>query len=409
MGEDSLEKLPPDRLITIENFNHVLKFLAHSKVDHLSLLGGEPTLHPKFNEFAKMTISEGLECSVKTNAMWNKPFTKLFDELDFSKLQLFININGPEHLSDSQWIKVKENVREARKHMENIVFQVNVSKLEFEYEAIIDFAAEIDVQAIVWSPAVPIYNYSENEAIRKDQYSRHLTHRLMQMFEKCSSLGIPVTGVHGPTPCMFSPEQRKWMEQENININAHCFPVFDIFPDLYTHYCFPLKDFQKNINIRDFQNLKEVEYALQKEIQLIRPKMFPWNECVNCEFALNNTCQGGCMASASDMTEFLNKSTDILDDIPFKVYGNAEYVQKKFLRWDFDKKFLALQSQYKDYYKILINEIDGKKTIREIIALFPEDQIISEYIQLILKNMLFERFIVLKPRKTKQMQKNPFM
>lgn len=408
MGEDTLKNLPPERLITAENFQYILKFLAESKVKHLSLLGGEPTLHPEFNKFARLTISEGLYCSVKTNAMWNRPFTKLFEGIPFEGLNLHVNVNGPEHLNPKQWEKVQANIREARKYCDNIVMQINVSNLNFRYEEILNFAKEVDVRSITWSPAVPIYNYSANESLKKENYSKTLTHRLMQMFEMCSRLNLPIMGVHGPTPCMFSKEQKSWMEDQNISINSHCFPVFDIFPDLSTHYCFPLKDFQKNINIKNFKNLKEVEYELQKEIQLIRPKMFPWKECVDCEFALNNTCQGGCMASSSDMTEFLNRSTDILDDIPHKVLSDDKYENKKFLRWDFEKEFLLFQSQYPDIYKKIISLIDSKRTVQEIIDDFDSEERLPDYIQLIIKNMLFERFIVLKPRKTKQMQDNPF-
>ncbi len=409
MGEDALSNLPPDRLITEPNFDYILKLLADSKIKHASLLGGEPTLHPLFNKFAKKVISQGLYLSVKTNAMWNRGFLKLFEGVDMDKLNLHININGPEHLGDKEWEKVQKNVREASKHCQSIVLQVNITNINFKYQEILKLAKEIKVEGITWSPAVPIYNYSKNESLNKSDYSRHLSHRLMQMFEECAQNKIPVMGLHGPTPCMFSKEQLKWLNENQITINSHCFPVFDIFPDLTTHYCFPLKDFQKHINLKDYKSMKAVEYALQKDVQLIRPKVYPWKECVSCEFALDNSCQGGCMAASDFLKEFENMPLDILEDIPHKVYDSQAYEDKKFLRWDFEKEFLVYHSQYAEIYKAIVKAINSKNSIQEIITKVGDgSELMANYIQLIIKNMLFERYIVFIPRQHSQMRDNPF-
>lgn len=409
MGEDALEKLPPDRLITKPNFDYILKLLADSGVKHASLLGGEPTLHPLFNQFAKTVIEHGLWVSVKTNAMWNKSYDALFDGVDPEYLNLHVNINGPEHLNDKQWEKTKQNVREAAKKCSNIVFQLNVTSPNFQFEEILKFSKEIGINGITWSPAVPIYNYTENDSLKKSDYSRSLTHRLMQMFEGFAQAKIPVIGAHGPTPCMFTTKEREWLKENDITINSHCFPVFDIFPDLSTHYCFPLKDFQENINLKDFKSMKAVEYALQRDVQLIRPKMFPWKECVDCEFALDNSCQGGCLAASDLLSEFDNMLTDIREDIPHKVYAEGEYVNRKFLRWDYHKELLVYHSRYSEVYKQIVQLIDSKISVQEIINSFGEsDDEFAKFVEVIIKNMLFERFIVLRPRKTKTMQDNPF-
>jgi molybdenum cofactor biosynthesis enzyme MoaA len=58
-----------DSQLSLDNLTFICDFFARSKKRKINILGGEPTLHPRFDIFLEYLISRGLVIHVFTNGM----------------------------------------------------------------------------------------------------------------------------------------------------------------------------------------------------------------------------------------------------------------------------------------------------------------------------------------------------
>ena len=63
-----------------QTYQNIIAFLKESNVNYLSLLGGEPTLHPKFQNFLDLAHENNIKVSVKTNALFIKSAKELLEK-----------------------------------------------------------------------------------------------------------------------------------------------------------------------------------------------------------------------------------------------------------------------------------------------------------------------------------------
>ena len=82
--------------MSVDDFKLSLAILKRSKKQQVSVLGGEPTLHPRFTEFINLILQSGLEAKVFTNGIMNEKIRRFLAELPESKITIIVNINNPK-------------------------------------------------------------------------------------------------------------------------------------------------------------------------------------------------------------------------------------------------------------------------------------------------------------------------
>lgn len=276
-------------------FYQVVEFLVKSKVPHVSLLGGEPTLHPQFKEIWKSALKYGIHYSLKSNALWSDEMLEFFNNHQDPLYSFHLNINSPAKLSQHQWIRIRNNVLQLK--TKNKSFQLNIDSPQFEYDWILSLAKETGVKHLLWSLAAPISSPkpANTFAAQKD-FKQEYAIRLEAFLKEAHEAGIRTTGVHGPTPCLISRELLEKIKTIGSSIEGNCDPVYDIFPDKKIHFCFPLKDKLSSPTIDQVCDLWEVGDYLVKDSMVARSLSFPWADCPTCPEALAGTCHGGCLA-----------------------------------------------------------------------------------------------------------------
>lgn len=297
-------------------FDSTLDLLEASHADHASLLGGEPTLHPQFRKFWLKALERNMVFSLKSNALWDRDLLNFLNQHTSPLYHYLLNINGPEHLTERQWETVKYNVKNLKS--DNIHFQFNIQKPDFDWKWIVDFAKETNVKHIKWSLSAPIHSEStvSNEFASYKSFKHNQSSRLYEFMKVCADSGIKTIGFHGPTPCLISNEQMDDLRKSGSDIDGRCIPVFDIFPDKTIHFCFPLKDFIKPPKIDEVEDLAEVKGIFMRELASLRTHSFPWDECLACPEAISGNCHGGCLSQKKmktlDVTKSLEKFYDLV-------------------------------------------------------------------------------------------------
>ena len=295
----------PGKIIDIseENVEKVLSFLAKSRCEIIQIAGGEPTLHPKFEEIVKKTL-ESMRANILSNCMWDSKLNDFFDEISPNSLGFLLNIDHPKRYNPSEWDKVEENLSFLSKR-ENITLSFNIFEKEPDYHYVFDLASKYHFKNLRLSFSMPVnYQGNKNTYLNIDEY-KYASVAVMEFVKTAEALGANV-GIDNALPiCMFTSEDlfelilKKVISPER---NFVCYPAIDIGPDLSVWRCFGTsKLFNKKLD--DFNSLDQVYEYYQRVSRLYQFKFFQMEKCYKCNYADQERCQGGCIGFAEMKSE----------------------------------------------------------------------------------------------------------
>ena len=279
------------RKISLPDFEQVLAFLLNSQVSVVSLIGGEPTLHPDFSTLVKLALEMGFTVSVKSNATWSEKVMGEVDCLPVESLHFLLNVNPPSFLGPKLWQRVVRNVD--RLNGRPVDFQFNVDGGDFEAAYLFDLAESCGSNKIVWSLSSMVKGeVLSNPGEIRARYSK----RLLSFVLEAAQRGFRTVGVHGVTPCMFSEPDYRTILAHGGRLEATCQPVFDILPDLEVLFCFPMKRYFGEKYLYHYRDLQALNMEFLETLAFMRSDLFPLPECVECPYLLSQECHGGCIA-----------------------------------------------------------------------------------------------------------------
>ena len=385
-----------------QTYQNIIAFLKESNVNYLSLLGGEPTLHPKFQNFLDLAYENNIKVSVKTNALFIKSAKELFGKTKGKKLHFLINLNHPNSMGENKWKKTCENLKELSKLDHHVDFQINIDKRDFDYSYLWDVMKDFKNSILYWTFTVPIHNpKSRNTFVDPFKSKKEMMPKVLKMLADATDAGHRTFGTHGITPCLF-PKGFLKSNKEQHQIGSNCVPVFDFYPDHSVHYCFPLEGHNSVSDFRKFDNLQQIQSEFLWKASNARPLLFPWKECIGCDFAASGECHGGCMSNKPWLKETYNKLNDEINPYEFTPSLTKEFeeIVNKFpnLGWSkkLKKEFFQIHPRlWKEYLK----SIDGKKTLNEIKEELDQkfNKNTSEWINIINYNLLGRLDLVFLP------------
>ena len=112
-AKQHMEGAEDSSAITWDNLTYVADFLEKSEMDYISLLGGEPLIHPQSAKIINYLINRGFDVSVFTSGIMPngslEPFAEKIlsiKERDSKKLTFVVNVNEPRFSSKSELSKL---------------------------------------------------------------------------------------------------------------------------------------------------------------------------------------------------------------------------------------------------------------------------------------------------------------
>jgi radical SAM protein with 4Fe4S-binding SPASM domain len=289
----------PTDILSWENLIYLADFFELSGEKHFQILGGEPTLHPDFNDMVAYLLERGFFINVFTNGIMSdeKLFeaVTIFKGISAEKFSFTINLNEPnatpQSLAESESIK-----RFLNSFCDRITPGFNIYREDFDPTFIFRLINEHGLnRTIRIGLAHPIAG-KRNIYIKPASIEKIIT-RLFQFRPIMERLRIRPALDCGFPMCKFSTEQLGWLYR---HIGGHypfgCASVIDIGPDMSIWSCFPLSDFHKK-SIFEFNNIEEIHRYYNDIRSKIRVEAGGiYNECDNCILREENSCKGGCLA-----------------------------------------------------------------------------------------------------------------
>ena len=283
--------------ISLENFEKVLSWCRKNAVDIISLTGGEPTMHTKFDQILDRLDRGNFECYFATNNLFNK---SVLESILNSKINLItIHINDEDFYTDSGLQKFRTNLKSLSKNNVPLCFRYNISDQDqAKWPFIFDLAKRYNIRQI--NVALPFPDSKKQNFHIQSPEIPGFKKTLLDFLLICNHNGIKGY-LSKPIPvCMFSLEEiRQLIMMETlvsvctVYRNRYTYNLV-VNPDLSVIPCMSL-DVPANSKIVDFPDFDAITEVYRSPINEFAVRPF-YNECQTCELFYEFLCQGGCLS-----------------------------------------------------------------------------------------------------------------
>lgn len=280
-----------------DNLIYIADFLEVSGQKKVSLLGGEPSLHPHFVEFITYLLERNFHVSIFTSGIMSDE--KLAESQQFlskvpsEKLSFVCNLNHPDISSRKETERIDKFLF-AFGRLTTLGF--NVYQTDFDIEFIFQTINKYNLKRhlrVGLAHPIPgeINEYIPIENLKK------MAKRFTGYFDYFERFKVTPGFDCGMPMCIFTDEDLgRLYKLNNGNISFGCGPAIDIGPDMMVWSCFPLSGFHKR-SLFEFNSLQELMDYYKNLHSRIRTEIGGiFMDCDNCEHRNNELCKGGCVA-----------------------------------------------------------------------------------------------------------------
>lgn len=298
----------PQDILSWENLIYLADFFETAGERRFSILGGEPSLHPEFNNFILYLLERNFDINVFTNGlMYDDLMTRgevLFRDVHPDRLSFTCNLNDPEKTKTPS--SETENLKRFLKiFSERITPGFNIYRTDFSLDFIFQYIQRYGLRKTIrLGIAHPIAG-KKNKFIKLTDIDA-IFEKLLSYTDLFERLRIKPGLDCGFPLCRLSNEQLGWLYRfTGGHYDFGCSPVIDIGPDMTIWSCFPLSDFHRK-SIFEFNTLQEIHDYYAELHDKIRTEVGGiYEDCDNCNFREENLCRGGCLAHS--LNKFCNE------------------------------------------------------------------------------------------------------
>lgn len=288
---------PPEDILKWEDLIYIVDFFQSSGDTNISLLGGEPFLHPDIVDYILYIISRGMHVTVFTSGVVGEAIlqdaAEKLDGVNPAALTFVVNLNNPKETSFSETSSITRFLTIFSRY---VSLSINVYKLNFDYSFAIQYINKFGLQKhIRLGLAHPIPG-KKNMCIPVDKF-REMAVELINYLPTLDAFDIHVGFDCGMPMCIFTDEEIGLLYKHSLGqVNFRCGPAIDIGTDMSVWSCFPLSGYNK-VSLFDFQNAHELSEYFNQFHHNVRVEVGGiFEKCDYCEYRHKGLCSGGCLS-----------------------------------------------------------------------------------------------------------------
>jgi cyclic pyranopterin phosphate synthase len=286
-----------ENLLSWENLIYIADLFETSNEKHLSLLGGEPTLHPDFIDFVLYLHERKFHVNVFTSGILsNKQLTaakKYLLKLPVETLSFVCNYNHPNSSTAAETKQINQFLKTFSKY---ISLSFNLYQKDFEFQFLVDAILKYDLQKHIRLGLAQPISGQKNECLTINEI-QGLAQNFRNQLELLEKHRISIGFDCGMPLCIFSNEDiGRLFKLNRGRVVFSCGPAIDIGPDMQVWACFPLANYEKK-SLYDFNNVEEIKKFFNTQSHNLRKeKAGIFEACKTCTYMKEQLCAGGCLA-----------------------------------------------------------------------------------------------------------------
>lgn len=322
-----------------EHIPIVLEYIKNSGPNfELNVIGGEPFLYRQLPYLLEkvLELNNVSKICIFTGGIASPKVVEKICHLDNDRITFLFNMNEKkDYKTIKEYDLVLENFDLLLSHGFRAIFGYNIYEENFNYQEILDLCEKYGTPILRWTVAFPELTPNDySQTLKPDQY-KNIASKVFGFLEEAYQRGIGA-GLDCPVPkCFFNHEQlgRIALTQPlTLKSIKACGPVIDVTPDLEVFRCYALSDLHRK-HLTDFKNFKDTIAYYEQHIDEIYNIPQTFDYCATCEFALNQTCYGGCIAHSPNAVS-TRMPKDILVSSMYESIQNEDYETAKHIFYD---------------------------------------------------------------------------
>lgn len=268
---------------------------------NVGIVGGEPTVHPQFQDILDMLSGHFHNNYVNSVIFTNG--TKLYDyDIDnTAAIHGLINVNHPDIVGINNYNNTCKSIEKYIYGKEDPSFNIGVNIYPGlnDYSFIFNTAKQYGISTIRASVVCPDGKFKNMQGNR-EAYFKNSVEPFIAFCRQAIDNGIKISMDCCKIPaCYFTEEQKNIVRNAclmypNIdgNIDFICMPHIDIHPDLSVTHCFMRPE---QIYMTDFDTPEELSSYVYNKWILPMHEGMRYGKCESCNLFSGMICNGGCL------------------------------------------------------------------------------------------------------------------
>ncbi|HBA84554.1 MAG TPA: hypothetical protein DCZ95_10710 [Verrucomicrobia bacterium] len=224
----------PIQMMDPDLYRRLLDWIDAANMPNLDvhLMGGEPTLHPKFSELAEELVQRGRKAVVFSNLSAPLP-KEVLERCVENDVMWVVNANAPSSYLPVQLEHLHRNLAVVG---DQAMLTFNITGPDTDFDYIFDLIAQHKLaHSIKIGITLPTLDH-QNAHVKREQYPG-VAKRVMELHEEALRQNVRIEFECGVAYCVFSPAQRALLKDIHI---SHCGSRLDITPWGEVINCLPL-------------------------------------------------------------------------------------------------------------------------------------------------------------------------
>lgn len=278
----------PPQFLNLEDLMIRIKFLQASGQSQVRLIGGEPTLHPRFKEIIAVIISKDMSAVIFSNGYIPERYLHFLEEIPPEKIAFLININAQSRTPNPKaW---RCNVFKSLNKKITLGFTIldPIFDLTTYYQIINTFNLQRKLRLGLAQPIL----FGDNRYLSPKLYKKAAQSILINA-TIAKDQHIQLEFDCGFVRCMFTKEEWQQLSDFGVITECHCAPNLDIDLDGRIFHCFSVSQIatflSKNMTVA------QAYTRLDNQRKIFRDSGV-YSQCSECQERISGHCSGGCLS-----------------------------------------------------------------------------------------------------------------
>jgi len=280
-----------EAFMSLDNVKKVIDFHRCSGLPAISLLGGEPTIHPEFPRIVDMCVEAGLSIRLFTGGVVPGPAKDRLRSLPEHCLSIIVNISAKEHCRSAR--EYEATVETLRDLASCAAVGYTLFTMDVDPDWLTALVLETGCRrSIRLGLAMP--GPTDATCLLPPSRYRDTAKWILRLASSCDAHDIGMGFDCGFTMCMFTPEELGKLAYLGCKTRFICRPIIDVGTDLSAWSCFATSTLDRT-HLAQYGQREDLVRFFTDRRRAYR-QFGVHDRCHTCKHKRRGICDGGCLA-----------------------------------------------------------------------------------------------------------------